>query len=506
MRWHTAGRMPRVSGRRTASGLAHRRLAIIDLDGGDQPMGNEDGSVQVVFNGEIYNYQALRQRLLDRGHRFRTRSDTEVLVHLYEEEGDQLVEHLRGMFAFAIWDDRRRQLVLARDRVGQKPLYVYRDDEKLLFASELKGILAHPGVDRSIDARAIADYLTFGVIPGRRCIFRRMEKVPPAHVLSFPADGAPPRRRQYWSVSLVADRGRSIGQWQEAVEAKLAETVSAHRVADVPVGAFLSGGLDSSVIVSQLARLKPRTPVSHLLDRFSRSGFQRTASGPPRGPAVRNAARGRVVTAEAAGSLDDLVHYYDEPFADSSAIPTMHVARLARAHGIKVVLSGDGGDEAFGGYARYPHDLREAQLRRRLPAWLRGGLIAWLATALAQGRLAAARAAGQDAADQSLAFARRGVCEHRLLVPSGGQAAVALGRLAARTGWALFGRRRDRSFQPVRRPAIPWPGCWPPTSASCCPTISSPRWTGPACPAGWRSARLWSITSSWNWRRRCRRI
>ncbi|MBN1912025.1 MAG: asparagine synthase (glutamine-hydrolyzing), partial [Pirellulales bacterium] len=230
-------------------GLAHRRLSIIDLDGGRQPMGNEDGSVQVVFNGEIYNYQELRSQLEAKGHWFQTRSDTEVLVHLYEEEGEELVGWLRGMFAFAIWDARRRWLVLARDRIGLKPLYVYQDDEKLLFGSELKAILAHPNVDRRIDPVAVDEYLALGMIGGARTIFQKARKLPPAHVLSVENNVLDREPRRYWRFRIVPDRTRTLDDWSEAVEAKIDETVRAHQIADVPVGAFLSGGLDSSVMV-----------------------------------------------------------------------------------------------------------------------------------------------------------------------------------------------------------------------------------------------------------------
>ncbi len=360
-------------------GLAHRRLSIIDLACGDQPMGNEDGSVQVVFNGEIYNFHALRRDLLARGHTFRTQSDTEVLVHLYEEHGEGLVERLRGMFAFALWDSNRRQLVLARDRVGQKPLYLYRDHEKLLFGSELKAILAHGAVDRQLDPTALDDYLSFGVVPGSRAIFRRAEKLLPAHVVTLSADNWDRAPRRYWQFQPNADTSRSLAAWSEAVEAKIAETVAAHRIADVPLGAFLSGGLDSSVVVSTLASLSQEPT------RTFSMGFEDRALSEL--PYARQVAERfgcqhteEIVTPQAAESLDALVHYYDEPFADSSAVPTLQVARLARTQ-VKVALSGDGGDEAFGGYSRYAHDLREAALRNRLPQWLRSALLAPLGRA-----------------------------------------------------------------------------------------------------------------------------
>jgi asparagine synthase (glutamine-hydrolysing) len=375
-------------------GLVHRRLSIIDLAGGNQPIGNEDGSVQVVFNGEIYNYRELRKELEARGHRFATSSDTEVLVHLYEERGEDLVKPLRGMFAFALWDRRQRRLLLARDRVGQKPLFVYRDGEKLLFASELKGILAHPEVDRGIDAEGLEDYLAFGFIPGERSIFRRVRKLPPGHVLSVTADTLDARPRAYWSwesqwatsrggdeaaAAEPAAEARSAEAWQEIVRERIAESVKLHTVADVPIGAFLSGGLDSSVIVSHLAELSSQ-PVRTFSIGFNETGYSEL-------PYAREVARRfgcehteEIVTPEAASSLHDLVHYYDEPFADPSALPTMWLSRLAR-RSVKVALSGDGGDEAFGGYARYAHDLWEAGLRSRLPGWLRRGALGPLSRA-----------------------------------------------------------------------------------------------------------------------------
>jgi asparagine synthase (glutamine-hydrolysing) len=358
--------------RESGVGLVHRRLAIIDLAGGDQPIGNEDGSVQTVFNGEIYNYRELRADLERRGHRFRTHSDTEVLVHLYEEDGDRLVERLRGMFAFAIWDRPRRRLLLARDRLGIKPLYVYRDTETLLFASEIKAILAHPGVRRDVDAAALDDYLAYGMVPGPRSIFRGIEKLPPAHTLSVRAGDwdAPPRR--YWQLRFDPDPRPSVDEWQEAVRAKVAEAVRLHLIADVPVGAFLSGGLDSSVIVAAAAGV-----TSGPLQTFSIGFPEPHASELPYARAVADrygtSHVEHVVTPDAVDLLTDLARHFDEPFADSSAIPTYLVSQLAARH-VKVVLSGDGGDEAFGGYARYTHDLKEAALRRALPPWLRRAL------------------------------------------------------------------------------------------------------------------------------------
>jgi asparagine synthase (glutamine-hydrolysing) len=350
-------------------GLVHRRLAIIDLNTGDQPIGNEDGSVQVIYNGEIYNFPELRAALEARGHRFRTRTDTEVIAHLYEEEGERLVERLRGMFAFALWDREHRRLLLARDRLGIKPLYVYRDAEKLLFGSELKAILAHPGIPRQVDGAALEEFMAYGMVPGSRSIFRHVEKLPPAHlVVAQPGQwGQAPRR--YWSLRFEPDDRPTPGEWQEAIRAKVEECVRRHLVADVPLGAFLSGGVDSSVVVASCAGATPEP-----LQTFS-VGFEEQAYCEL--PYARQVAERfgtqhfeEIVTPRAVDLLDELAYHYDEPFADSSAIPTYLVARFARRH-VKVVLSGDGGDEAFGGYRRYAHDLKEAAVRRWLPGWFR---------------------------------------------------------------------------------------------------------------------------------------
>jgi asparagine synthase (glutamine-hydrolysing) len=352
-------------------GLAHRRLSIIDLAGGDQPIGNEDGSVQIIYNGEIYNYQELRAGLVARGHRFRTHSDTEVVVHLYEEEGEDLVRRLRGMFAFALWDGRRRQLLLARDRLGIKPLYFYRDADKLLFASEPKALLTHPGVPREVDAAALEDYLAFGMVPGRRSIFRHIQKLPPAHVLTVRAGDWGREPRRYWQLRIEPDETQTVERWQEALDHKLREAVRLHLIADVPVGAFLSGGLDSGVLVALSAGA-----TQGALQTFSMGFHEDAFSELPYARLVAERYGTRhaeeIVTPDAVGLVDDLTHYFDEPFADPSAVPTFLVSRLAR-RSVKVVLSGDGGDEAFGGYARYAHDLKEAALRRLLPGWFRRG-------------------------------------------------------------------------------------------------------------------------------------
>ncbi len=364
-------------------GLVHRRLSIIDLAGGNQPIGNEDESIQVVFNGEIYNFQELRAGLISRGHRFRTNSDTDVLVHLYEEMGDTLVDRLRGMFAFALWDRPRRRLVLARDRVGIKPLYFYRDPEVFLFGSEPKAILAHPAVARRVDPEALEDYLAFGVVPGRRSIFQGIEKLPPATVLTVEPGRWDHGPRRYWRLSFAPDHDRTPEDWQEAIRAKLDETTRLHMIADVPVGAFLSGGIDSSLVVG-LASLLTSEPLRTFSIGFHEEQFSELPHARQVAERFRTNHTEEVVTPEAVDVLDALMEYYDEPFADPSMIPTYLVSRLA-ARSVKVVLSGDGGDEAFGGYARYAHDLKEAAVRRRLPAWFRRAALGPLGRAWPKG-------------------------------------------------------------------------------------------------------------------------
>lgn len=349
-------------------GLIHRRLAIIDLAGGNQPIGNEDESIQIVFNGEIYNYRELREQLISKGHRFRTQSDTEVIVHLYEEHGEDCVRLLRGMFAFALWDENQRRLLLARDHVGQKPLYVYHDEEKLLFGSELKAILAHPNVDRTIDPAAVEDYLAFGVIPRDRCIFRNIRRLQAAHTLLVD-NGHVRDQRRYWQLSFRDEETACDEEWMHRISEAIQDSVRSHLVADVPVGAFLSGGLDSSLIVASLTDI-----VSSPLQTFSIGFQEKKYSELPFAAEVAQhfgtIHTEQIVTPEAVRDLDDLVRFYDEPFADASAIPSMAVARMASEH-VKVALSGDGGDEGFGGYHRYAHDLKESAIRDMLPHWLR---------------------------------------------------------------------------------------------------------------------------------------
>jgi asparagine synthase (glutamine-hydrolysing) len=341
-------------------GLGMRRLSIIDLQTGDQPVRNEDGSAWVVFNGEIYNYRELRQQLEARGHRFYTRTDTEVIVHLYEERGVACVEDLRGMFAFAVWDERAGQLMLARDRLGIKPLYYGTVGGRLVFGSELKALLALPEVRRSVDWNAFAHFLTFLSTPADQSILSGIRKLPPAHVLVARA-GAEPRVSRYWDVSFTPERGRSEAWFVERLRELLDESVRLHLVSDVPLGAFLSGGIDSSSVVASMAA-HTREPVRTFSIGFADSDFSELPHARRVAEAFHTEHRELVLEPASLDVLDDLVWHLDEPFGDSSAIPTYMVSKLAAEH-VTVVLSGDGGDELFAGYQKYTVEKRERASR-----------------------------------------------------------------------------------------------------------------------------------------------
>jgi asparagine synthase (glutamine-hydrolysing) len=354
------------------AGLAHRRLSIIDLSTGDQPMFNAAGTAAVVFNGEIYNFRELRQTLAAGGHRFRTQSDTEVIVHAYDAYGSACVERLRGMFAFAIWDDARRRLVLARDRAGKKPLYYHWSGERLLFASEIKALLEDRAVKREIRIEAIDDYLTFGVIPPPDTVFRGISQLLPATVLVL--EGGRLDVRRYWDVVFRPSAPRPEAALVEEFDALFDQAVAERLVADVPLGAFLSGGVDSSAVVASMARQSAREVVTTTV------GFvERSHSELAHARAVARAVGSRhheiLVRPDAVEDLPRLVWHLDQPFADSSALPTYWVSRAARDH-VTVALSGDGGDELFAGYQRrYGIHRLENRLRRWIPGPVRRGLL-----------------------------------------------------------------------------------------------------------------------------------
>ena len=382
-----------------AVGLAMRRLAIIDVDGGAQPIFNEDRSVALVFNGEIYNYRALQQGLRARGHQLRTNSDTEVIVHLYEERGAELVQELEGMFAFALWDMRKQTLLLARDRLGIKPLFLARTPHGVLFGSEMKALLATGLVGTEMDWQALDAFLTYTFVPAPRTIYRAITKVPPATVVSI-GPGGEFASQVYWQIPDPLPEPASTGAWVERIEAGLQRAVRLHLVSDVPVGAFLSGGVDSGLMVAMMARESER-PVETFTVGFGDSG---SAFIDERRYARMIAERYRLsyhelnVEPRVAGIIGEIVEAFDEPFADDSVIPSYYVSQVAAAH-VKVALTGLGGDELFGGYRRHL-GVKLGDGYARVPRWLRSGVVEPLVRRLPE------PGSGSDLVDHLKRFAR----------------------------------------------------------------------------------------------------
>ncbi len=378
-----AHRGPDAAGLYTGDGigLGHRRLSIIDLAGGQQPLFNEDGSVVVIFNGEIYNFQALTRELQAAGHRFATHSDTEAIVHAWEEWGEACVDRFRGMFAFAIWDSRTRTLFLARDRLGIKPLYyACLDDGTFLFASELKGVLRHPGLPRTLDVCAIEDYFAYGYVPDPRTIYSGVAKLPPGHTLTVRPGASRPAPRQFWNLAFAPRDDRSERQLCDEFHAQLREAVRLRLIAEVPLGAFLSGGVDSSAVVATMAGLSA-SPVVTCSIAFGEEAYDEARYARMVADRYQTDHKVRAVDPTSFDLIDRLVTVYDEPFADSSAIPTYRVCELGREH-VTVALSGDGGDEAFAGYTRYRWLDQDERVRRRVPRSLRRPLFGLLGDVL----------------------------------------------------------------------------------------------------------------------------
>jgi asparagine synthase (glutamine-hydrolysing) len=354
--------------------LGMRRLSIIDLAGGHQPMSGCDGAVTIVFNGEIYNYRELQRELESRGHRFETHSDTETIVHAYEEYGAGCVDHLRGMFAFAIWDARARELFIARDRVGKKPLYyTITPGGTLIFGSELKSLREHPEFRGEISVEALDAYLTFGYVPDPLTIFRDVHKLPPGHHLTF-KDGRA-RVEQYWDFPYENPQenpARSEDECLEELRELLDEAVRLRMEADVPLGAFLSGGIDSSTVVGLMARHATQ-PVKTFSIGFHEDSYNELKYARIAAQRFGTDHHEFIVTPDICEIVDELVWHFDEPFADSSAIPTYMVSKLARQH-VTVALSGDGGDELFAGYTRYALDRRRSGFAN-LPRVVRQGVM-----------------------------------------------------------------------------------------------------------------------------------
>ncbi len=344
-------------------GLGHRRLSIIDLATGDQPVANEDQTIRVIFNGEIYNFAELRSELIACGHRFRTHSDTEVIVHGYEQWGDRAVDRLRGMFAYALWDERRRRLLLVRDRIGVKPLYYAVTRSGVTFASELKAILEDPAVPREWSAEALDAYLALQYVPSPATMYRAIWKLPAAHYLV--AENGRVSVRRYWDLTFAGDGDPAREEeYLEQLDALLIESVRLRLVSDVPLGAFLSGGIDSSAVVAAMVETSA-SPVVTTAVGFDEHAFNELDHARTVASHLGTRHHEHIVRPGIADLLPKLVWHFDEPFADHSAVPTYYVSKAAREH-VTVALSGDGGDELWAGYARHRVELWESSARRWL--------------------------------------------------------------------------------------------------------------------------------------------
>jgi len=357
--------------------LGHRRLSIIDIATGQQPLFNEDGSVVVVFNGEIYNYQELIPELQKLGHVFHTRSDTEVIVHAWEAWGERCVDRFRGMFAFALYDRNSETLFLARDRLGVKPLYyALLPNGTLLFGSELKSLMVHPGLGREIDPCAVEEYFAFGYVAEPRSIYAGTKKLPPGHVLKI-RRGEPVRAPvEYWDVRFSVTESIGVAEACIELERRLEQSIRLRMISEVPLGAFLSGGVDSSAVVATMARISNQ-PVNTCSISFEDPAYDEARFAQQ--VADRYGTRHFVdrVSGDDFDVVSRLARVYDEPYADSSALPTYRVCQLARKH-VTVALSGDGGDESFGGYRRYQWHLNEERMRSLLPYGIRRPLFGFI--------------------------------------------------------------------------------------------------------------------------------
>jgi asparagine synthase (glutamine-hydrolysing) len=365
--------------------LGMRRLSIIDVTGGHQPLTNEDGSVVVVCNGEIYNFRELRRRLEAQGHRFASHSDTEVIAHLYEERGDDFLKELDGMFGLALWDRKRRRLIVARDPLGIKPLYYRLTDRELMFGSEAKSIMRVPGVSLSLDQSSLAQYLAVGYVSAPHSIFQDVRKLPPGVALVVEQGNC--ELRKYWELSSEVDHSRSAARWAEAVRGEMERAVRDQMVSDVPIGAFLSGGIDSSAVVAFMSKHSDR-PVKTYSIGFSGSSGAALYNELPYARQVAQAFgtdhREILVQPDVASLLPQLLWHLDEPVADAAFITTYLVSKFARED-VTVILSGVGGDELFGGYTRYL-DEHYRRIYRRIPQFVRRGLIEPIAKRLPSDR------------------------------------------------------------------------------------------------------------------------
>ncbi|MCH9670729.1 MAG: amidotransferase 1, exosortase A system-associated [Gammaproteobacteria bacterium] len=355
-------------------GLGHRRLSIIDVSSGKQPLYNEDNSVVVVYNGEIYNFQALAEELQAAGHQFRTRSDTEVIVHAWEEWGAECVQHFRGMFAFAIWDTNKSTLFLARDRVGIKPLYYsILPDGLLLFGSELKSLLVHPGLSQTVDPRAVEDYFAFGYVPEPKTIYANTFKLSPGHTLTIRRGEPVPEQREFWDVPFQLAPAMDEREASDELIRHLREAVEIRLISEVPLGAFLSGGVDSSAVVAMMANINEArgdSAVNTCSISFGDPAFNEAAYAQQVANQYATQHEVEQVDPDDFDLVGKLGGLYDEPYADSSAMPTYRLCELARKK-VTVALSGDGGDENFAGYRRYRWHTYEERVRSLMPLGLR---------------------------------------------------------------------------------------------------------------------------------------
>ncbi|MEW6378725.1 MAG: asparagine synthase (glutamine-hydrolyzing) [bacterium] len=356
-------------------GFVHTRLSIIDLSSGHQPMTNEDETVWITFNGEIYNFPDLKTELRNKGHRFKTNCDTEVIIHAYEEWKEECVKRLRGMFAFAIWDEKAQTLFLARDRLGIKPLYFYADQTKFLFGSEIKAILQHPEISRDLNLEALNDYFSLLYVPAPKTIFQGIAKLLPGCTLTVRSREITLNR--YWDLNFGETTHQTESEWCEAILAKLKEAVSIRLISEVPLGAFLSGGVDSSAVVALMSLLVPK-PVQTTSIGFHEEKFNELPYARLMVNRYKTDHYEMQISPNAVEALEKLTWFFDEPFADSSAIPTYYVSWAARQK-VTVALSGDGGDENFAGYRRYYFDRLENTARSLFPASVRENIIGTLA-------------------------------------------------------------------------------------------------------------------------------
>jgi len=344
-------------------GLGHRRLSIIDLsEAGHQPMSNEDGTVWIVMNGEIYNFLELREILLKKGHTFKSQTDTEVILHLYEEKGEDCLQDLRGMFAFAIWDEKKASLMMARDRVGKKPLFYSFRNNELVFASELNALLQDAGISREIDNASIDDFLNYQYVPAPHTIFKHVNKLPPAHFLIF--KNGEIRTQRYWTLDYSQKLTLSEDEYRERILGLLEESVKIRLISDVPLGAFLSGGIDSSAVVAVMSRISSN-PVKTFSISFQEKSFDEAPFARMISKKFNTEHKEFVVKADALQVLPKLIRHFGEPYGDSSAIPTYYLSKMVREN-VTVALNGDGGDESFGGYERYAANKIAASYRMPL--------------------------------------------------------------------------------------------------------------------------------------------